>query len=40
MQQINLKNYSERFFLCGLPVVKVTVNFDSEQHTLENWKSE
>ena len=23
MNQINLKNYSERFALCGLPVVKV-----------------
>ena len=23
MEQINLKNYPERFALCGLPVVKV-----------------
>ena len=29
MEQINLKNYPERFALCGLPIVKVAVNFDS-----------
>lgn len=40
MQQINFRNYPERFALCGLPVVKVAVNFDSERHTLENWKIE
>lgn len=38
MQQIDLKNYSERFALCGLPVVEVAINFDSERHTLEDWK--
>ena len=27
MNQINLKNYPERFALCGLPVVKVGINF-------------
>lgn len=37
MQQIDLKNYPERFALCGLPVVKVGINFDSERHTLEEW---
>jgi len=40
MQQINLKNYPERFALCGLPVVKVGINFDSERHTLKDWKIE
>ena len=40
MQQIDLKNYPERFALCGLPVVKVAVNFDTEKHTLEGWKIE
>ena len=35
--QINLKNYPERFVLCGLPVVKVGINFDSESHTLSDW---
>ena len=31
MEQIDLKNYPERFALCGLPVVKVAVSFDSER---------
>ena len=31
MEQINLKNYPERFALCGLPVLKVAINFDSER---------
>lgn len=38
MQQIDLKNYPERFALCGLPVVKVGVNFDGEKRTLGDWK--
>ena len=37
MQQIDLKNYPERFALCGLPVVKVSINFDMERHTLKDW---
>ena len=37
MEQINLKNYPERFALCGLPVVKVGINFDMERHTLKDW---
>ena len=37
MQQIDLKHYDERFALCGLPVVKVGVNFDGEKHTLRDW---
>lgn len=40
MQQINLKNYPERFALCGLPVVKVGINFDLERKTLGNWAIE
>lgn len=40
MDQINLKNYAERFSLCGLPVVKVGINFDSERRTLGDWKIE
>lgn len=40
MQQIDLKNYPERFALCGLPVVKVRINFDSERKTLGEWKIE
>ena len=37
MKQIDLKHYDERFTLCGLPVVKVGVNFDGEKHTLRDW---
>ena len=37
MQQIDLKNYPERFALCGLPMVKVSINFDMERHTLKDW---
>lgn len=40
MEQIDLKDYPERFALCGLPVVKVGVNFDSETRTLKDWKIE
>ena len=40
MQQINLKNYPERFALCGLPVVKVGINFDLERKTLGDWDIE
>ena len=37
MQQINLKNYRQRFALCGLPITKVGINFDSTQGTIEDW---
>ena len=37
MQQINLKNYRQRFALCGLPIIKVGINFDSTQGTIEDW---
>ena len=37
IQQIDLKNYPERFALCGLPMVKVSINFDMERHTLKDW---
>ena len=38
MEQIDLKNYPKRFALCGLPIVKVAVSFDSEQCTIGEWK--
>ena len=38
MEQIDLKNYPERFALCGLPIVKVAVSFDSERCTIGEWK--
>ena len=37
MLQINLKNYRQRFALCGLPITKVGINFDSTQGTIEDW---
>lgn len=37
MRQINLKDYPKRFALCGLPVVKVGISFDSERHTIGDW---
>ena len=37
IQQINLKNYRQRFALCGLPITKVGINFDSTQGTIEDW---
>ena len=37
MAQINLKNYPERFALSGLPIVKVGINFDADEHTLGDW---
>ncbi|MDO4163875.1 MAG: AAA family ATPase [Bacteroides sp.] len=38
LNQINLKNYPARFATCGLPIVKVGINFDSERHTISEWE--
>lgn len=38
MQQIDLKEYPKRFALCGLPIVKVGINFDIGKHTITDWK--
>ena len=37
MNQIELKNYPERFAQCGLPIVRVGVNFDSKTRNLSDW---
>ena len=37
LQQINLKNYAQRFALCGKPVSKVGSNFDSTTGNIEDW---
>ncbi len=37
MQQINLKNYAQRFALSGSPVTKVGINFDSKKGNIESW---
>ena len=39
-QQIDLKNYPERFALCGLPIVKVGINFNREKRTISDWRIE
>ena len=40
LRQIDLKQYPERFVLCGLPMVKVGINFDKEKKTIGDWKIE
>ena len=37
MQQIDLKNYRQRFALCGKPITKVGINFDSTQGNITDW---
>ena len=37
MQQINLNDYPARFSQCGLPIVKVGINFDPSTRTLSDW---
>ena len=37
MQQINLKQYDQRFARCGKPIVKVSVNFDAKKGNIEDW---
>ena len=38
MKQIDLQQYSDRFALCGLPVVKVAINFSAETRTIADWE--
>ena len=40
INQINLKDYSSKFALAGLPIVKVGINFDPERRTIGDWKVE
>ena len=40
MQQIDLKDYRQRFALCGKPVVKVGINFDSDKGNIADWEIE
>lgn len=37
MKQIDIKDYPSRFFEWGLPIVKVGINFDSEQRNITDW---
>ena len=38
INQIDLKDYSSKFTLSGLPIVKVGINFDPERRTIGDWK--
>ena len=38
IDQINLKDYSSRFALSGLPITKIGINFSTETHTIEDWE--
>ena len=40
MQQINLKDYRQRFTLSGKPITKVGINFDSAQGNITDWMIE
>ncbi len=40
MRQIDLRQYPKRFELCGLPIVKVGINFDVEKHNITDWTVE
>ena len=40
LRQINLKDYAERFALCGKPISKVGINFDSKVGNISDWKIE
>ena len=40
IKQIDLKDYSLKFALAGLPIVKVGINFDPERRTIGDWKVE
>ena len=37
MRQMNLKNYHKRFSLCGKPITKVGINFDSTTGSIKDW---
>ena len=37
MHQINLNDYPARFSQCGLPIVKVGINFDTATRTVSDW---
>ncbi len=37
MEQINIKNYPERFAQYNLPITKVALNFDSETRNISEW---
>ncbi len=40
LRQINMKDYASRFALCGKPITKVGINFNSEKGNLSDWSIE
>lgn len=40
IKQIDLKDYSSKFALSGLAIVKVGINFEPERRTIGDWKVE
>ena len=38
MKQIDLKDYPKHFAMCDLPIVRVGINFDTEQRTISDWE--
>ena len=38
INQIDLKDYSSKFALSGLPIVKVGINFDPKRRTIGDWE--
>ncbi len=38
MRQIDINDYPARFALCGLPIVRVGINFDAASHTITDWQ--
>lgn len=40
MRQIGLKEHDKRFALCELPIVKISISFDTKKHNIAEWKIE
>ena len=40
MQQIDFKNYCQRFALSGKPITKVGINFDEKTGNITDWMTE
>ena len=38
MNQIEMKEYKQKFARCGLPIVRVGIKFDTEKRTIGDWK--
>ena len=38
MKQIDRKDFHARFAQCGLPIVKMGINFDADMRTIGDWK--